>query len=401
MIWAARLIWLLAMLAATASALLGLLVPGIYSAIGDDDVAGVVLYVTIGVVGAIYATAGILILRQRVRHAVGWILLVAGALISSEFLIFAVGFHRATAGDPAGVWLVLIAGALFWPMLLLAGPALALFFPDGRLPGRRWRAPISIGAGLIGLALLVGLVRPGSVDPENDLPPNPIGIDAIPRGLFDAIEATSFVVLIATVGVAVASVIVRYRRATPDERHQLKWFVFAVTIWALLLPMSLYGSSIILASVSLGTLILLPASILIAITRYRLYEIDTLINRTLVYVPLVGIVAGFYAACVALLQRVFVAFTGNTSDGAAVISALILAAIFTPVRKSIEGFVDRRFKPTPPEAPEQDKVGIGLHDPAFAVAVERVVHRVLAERTLPIQGSSGPGPAPEEIQEAT
>jgi hypothetical protein len=388
LIWVARGIWLLALVAATASALLGLLIPGIYAAIGDDEVGGPVLFATIGVVGATYATGGILILRQRVRHAVGWILLVAGALISSEFLLFAIGFDRASANDPAGVWLVLVSGAMFWPMLLLAGPALALYFPDGRLPDRRWRAPILAGAALIGLSIILGLLQPGSVDPESGLPPNPIGWNVLPRGLFEAVEATSFVVIIAAVGVAIGSVIVRYRRASTDERHQLKWFVFAVTIWAVLLPVSLYGSSIILASVSLATLILLPAAILVAITRYRLYEIDTLINRTLVYVPLVGIVAGFYAASVALLQRVFVAFTGNTSDGAAVISALILAAIFTPVRKSIEGFVDRRFKPLPADAPAEELPGVTLNDPAFVSAVERVVIDVLARRSEPLQGGA-------------
>ncbi|HUF06982.1 MAG TPA: hypothetical protein VMP86_06300 [Candidatus Binatia bacterium] len=145
-----------------------------------------------------------------------------------------------------------------------------------------------------------------------------------------------------------------------------------------------------------------PAStILIAITRHRLYEIDTLINRTLVYVPLVGIVAGFYAASVALLQRVFVAFTGNTSDGAAVISALILAAIFTPVRKSIEGFVDRRFKPLPADAAAEERPGVALNDPAFVSAVERVVNDVLARRAEPLQGAHGRTPVLDETREAS
>jgi len=104
--------------------------------------------------------------------------------------------------------------------------------------------------------------------------------------------------------------------------------------------------------------------------------LDTLINRTLVYVPLVGIVSGLYAAFVVLFQRVFVATTGNTSDAAAIISALILAAVFTPIRKSIEAFVDRRFKPAT-DASHADPPAAAWEDPAFEAAVERVVARVL------------------------
>jgi hypothetical protein len=84
----------------------------------------------------------------------------------------------------------------------------------------------------------------------------------------------------------------------------------------------------------------------IAVTRYRLYEIDHLISRTLVYVPLTALLAGLYAATVTLLQRVFQSFTGTTSDAAIVMSTLILASVFTPLRKWLEGIVERRFKPT-------------------------------------------------------
>jgi hypothetical protein len=384
-IWLARVVWLYASVASAACVLLGIIAPGIFDAltenevdgVGATNVEGIFLFATIGVVGATYATAGILILRQRVRHAVGWILLVAGAFFPTEFLTFGIGFQGARQGDPLGIWLVLLAGAMFWPTLLIVGPTVALFFPDGRLPTPRWRWPIRIGAGMLLLVVVLLLVQPGSLDPENNLPPNPIGIEAIPAPVFDLLEAMGFVVAILAIGVAIGSIVVRYRRAEREERLQLRWFVFAVVIWCVLLPISLASEDILPATIALGALVLLPMSILVAITRYRLYEIDTLINRTLVYVPLVGIVAGLYAACLALLQRLFVAFTGNTSDGAAVISALILAAVFTPIRKSIEGFVDRRFKPSTP--PTESEVPARIGDPAFEAAVESIVRRVLTE----------------------
>ena len=390
-VWLARTVWLYAIVVSLASTLLGVLFPGIYDALGGGA-EGVVLFTTIGVVGAAYATAGILILRHRVRHAVGWILLVAGAFFPSEFLAFAVGFRGAQQNDPVGIWLILLSGALFWPMILLVGPAVALVFPDGRLPSPGWRWPVRVGAGVVAIVILALLIQPGSIDPENDLPPNPIGVDAIPSAVFELLEGMGFLMAFLAVAVAIGSIVVRYRRATPDERLQLRWFVFAVVIWCVLLPISLLSESVLLAAVALGALVLLPMSIVIAITRYRLYEIDTLINRTLVYVPLVGIVAGLYAACLALLQRLFVAFTGNTSDGAAVISALILAAVFTPIRKSIEGFVDRRFKPAPGTVVTSPNAAFSADDPVFAAAVESVVRRILVER--PTSGR------PEPIRQA-
>ena len=381
MIWLARGVWLYAAFASAACVLLGIIFPGIYDALSGNELEGVLLFTTIGVVGATYATAGILILRQRIRHAVGWILLVAGAFFPTEFLAFALGFTGAQQNDPVGMWLVLLSGALFWPVLLLVGPTVALFFPDGRLPSASWRWPVRLIVGLVGIVIVAMLVQPGSLDPDTGLPSNPIGIEAVPAIIFELLEATGFVVAILAIGIATGSIAVRYRRAGPEERLQLRWFVFAVVVWCVLLPISLFSESIVPAAIALGALALLPTSILIAITRYRLYEIDTLINRTLVYVPLVGIVAGLYAACLALLQRLFVAFTGNTSDAAAVISALILAAVFTPIRKSIEGFVDRRFKPAAPSSVEVDAAALAA-DPTFVAAVESIVRRVVSERAV-------------------
>jgi len=171
-------------------------------------------------------------------------------------------------------------------------------------------------------------------------------------------------------GLAVASLAVRYIRSSSEARHQLKWFLYAGVLVAVVLPISLVAADTWSAILALLTLGLVPVAVVIAVLRYRLYEIDTLINRTLVYVPLVGIVAGIYAGSVALLQRLFVAVTGNTSDAAAVISALALAAVFTPIRNAIQSSVDRRFKPSSPESPGK------WEDPEFRAAVEAIVRDV-------------------------
>jgi hypothetical protein len=378
-IWVAYALWLLAAVLAITNLVVGVRAPGVFDTLDTDPASGMTLFATLGAVGVSYATAGVLILRQRIRHLVGWLLLVSGPLFITVFSMAAVGSLLIEAGHPAAPWVILGASYGWVPALLLAGPVLALIFPDGRLPGPRWRVAVMVIGAVLAATLFTVLLRPGALGPEPNAPENPLAVDFLPDWVFAALDVSGALVLIGTLAIGVGAVVTRFRRAGPDERQQLKWFVFAVVVCAVVLPSSFFIESDALFVVAVGVLILIPTSVLIAISRYRLYEIDTLINRTLVYVPLVGIVAGLYAACVVLFQRLFVATTGDTSDAAAIISALILAAVFTPIRKSIEGVVDRRFKPAAP-ATAAAPAGIDLEDPRFDAAVERVVRRVLAER---------------------
>jgi len=200
---------------------------------------------------------------------------------------------------------------------------------------------------LVGLGTLVQLVRPTAVSVVGER--NPLGIDALPPIVAALPDVTVGAGLITITALSVAAVIARYRHGTPVERQQTRWFVVAVGLAALPLMLSFLpglGGPVTLLIASFG-LLLVPIAVGIAVTRYRLYEIDRLINRTLVYVPLTAIVAGLYAGVVALLQRVFQSVTGDRSDAAIVISTLILASVFTPLRKWLEGIVDRRFKAAP------------------------------------------------------
>ena len=161
--------------------------------------------------------------------------------------------------------------------------------------------------------------------------------------------------------IGVGSQVYRYRRvSSPLQRQQTKWIVSgslvgysvaASFIFAILFIPDLghTGRAMILYSIAGGMvrslcILLIPISIGFAILRYRLWNIDLLINRTLVYVPLTAILAGIYAATVALLQRLFVAITGQISDAAIVITTLVLTATFTPIKNSLQSFVDNRFK---------------------------------------------------------
>lgn len=334
----------------------------------EDAVEFVAFLVSIAVVVLVFATAGLLISRQQPRNAVGWLLLGGGLALGGVFLGYLVGV-LLTETDPAlGGWFVLVGVVLFGPAIYLVGPGLVSVFPDGRpLPGW-WAGAFWISAAAIAAGAVVAAVAPGPLE-ESIAVANPLGIAVLPSGLRDVANVLTAVALAAGTLIAVASLVVRYRRSASDTRHQLKWLVFVGVLLTLALPLSLVAGETWTAIVALVALSLVPIAVVVAVLRYRLYEIDTLINRTLVYVPLVGITAGLYAGSVALLQRIFTVVTGNTSDAAAVISALALAAVFTPIRNAIQSAVDRRFKPDKPEA---NRWG----DPAFRSAVEAIVRDV-------------------------
>jgi two-component system NarL family sensor kinase len=346
-----------------------LLFPEIVATTPAEEAVEFVAYlVSIAVVVLVFATAGLLISRQQPRNAVGWLLLGGGPALGGIFLGYLVGVLLIETDPALGGWFVLVGGILFGPALYLVGPGLVSVFPDGRpLPGW-WTGAYWISATAIVVGAVVTAFAPGPL--EESIPvANPLGIAVLPSGLRDVANVLTGATLAVGMLIAVASLVVRYRRSESDTRHQLKWLVFVGVLLTLVLPFSLVVAETWTAIIALVALGLVPIAVVVAVLRYRLYEIDTLINRTLVYVPLVGITAGLYAGSVALLQRIFTAVTGDTSDAAAVICALALAAVFTPIRNAIQSAVDRRFKPNKPEANRWD-------DPEFRSAVEAIVRDV-------------------------
>src|SRR5205814_2504800 len=168
---------------------------------------------------------------------------------------------------------------------------------------------------------------------------NPLAVDALPPWLRSLSYPLVAIGIMGATLLGILAVFVRYRRGDSVDRQQLRWFLAAVALAALPLavtPIPAIGGpgTGLLAAIGL---LLVPISVGIAVTRYRLYEIDHLISRTLVYVPLTALLAGLYAAVVTLLQRVFQSVTGDRSDAAIIISTLILASVFTPIRKWLEG----------------------------------------------------------------
>jgi hypothetical protein len=341
-----------------------------------------------------YASVGALLVGRPGAGRVGATLLTGGFLfVLVPFGYMVGGFLSLQQPDAVLFQIVLLLGPVaIGPGTVAILPVLAIVFPDGRLPSPRWRGPVAIALTSIGLAALVQLVRPDTNElaggPFN--PTNPIGIDALPAGLGELANIVVPLGVIGLLAMGVLAVVVRYRRGTPIERQQGRWFVAAVALAALPLSVSFtppFGGPATLLIASFG-LLLVPISVGIAVTRYRLYEIDRLISRTLVYVPLTALVAGLYAGIVALLQRVFQSVTGDTSDAAIVISTLILASVFTPLRKWLEGIVDRRFKASP--APIATDVGTDeVGSPEWEGRVAAIALRV-------VRGELSPGPATGE-----
>jgi hypothetical protein len=207
-----------------------------------------------------------------------------------------------------------------------------------------------IAAAAVGATVIIMMVAPNTYAPFYPSIRNPIGLDQY-TAVFDAIEGTLQALLLAVVAVGAMAVLSRVRRADADERRQIKWFAYAGAILfatfvveavARFVP-SLMGLTNILAGVALSAF---PAAVGIAILRNRLYDIDLIINRTIVYVLLTAVLAGVYTAAVAFFQRVLVAMVGESNDLAIVMTLFVLATVFTPVKNTLQATVDRRIKPT-------------------------------------------------------
>jgi hypothetical protein len=300
-----------------------------------------VLAVSSSIIGAIIAS-------RLPANPVGWLFcaaacIIAVAYISAEYAIYALLAqpHSLPAGE-ALAWLA------SWVWLLSIGCIVLslLLFPNGRLPSSRWRwlAWLSVLLTIAG-AVWVAL-SPGAIGNLGSIR-NPLGIEGLPDG-----DKPVQIIMFAFLFVAAVSTLgLRLRRSRGIEHQQIKWPAYTAVIAA--------GSSFLEYTVSdamglrwlewagyvvsLAALVCFPISIGIAIVRYRLYEIDTLINRTLVYALLTAILAAVYFGAVVLLQRVFVALTGQQSTLAVVASTLLIAALFTPLRRRIQSFIDRRF----------------------------------------------------------
>lgn len=325
-----------------------LILTGTVGAVTSDvmDPSTLAFLVATGSWGLVQATVGVLIAVRRPENRVGRLLQISGPLVISVFLGYAI---EATTVPGAGDAVIGLAGwwssMTIYLAIFLAFPMVGILYPDGRLPGPRWRLPIAVVLlAELALAAMYG-VKAGPLDPG--LPDNPFGFVDVPPHVREAVTVIGTLGLVLAMGLAVAAVVTRWRRADRVERSQLKWLLATLSLAGVLFPLTFGASSPddppnLAAVLSVASALLIPVAIGIAVLRYRLYEIDRLISRTVSWAVLTGVLVVVFGGLVVALQAVLAGLTqGQTLAVAG--STLVAAALFQPVRRRVQAIVDRRF----------------------------------------------------------
>jgi len=300
-----------------------------------------------------FSSIGAVVGSRRPENPIGWLFCAIGVfaaivLLSSEYAAYTLlAQPNSLPGGLAMVWIRAWAWVPYLGLFVL----LFLVFPDGwpPTPALRWFTGLVLF--VIAYGTLLAALSPGPIDAIGGAVENPLGMEPLQGvGTNSAVGPVESVLYVLGI-LAAASLFARMRRARGVERQQIKWFAYATVV--------LVGGTVLAFTVSEATglrwlgklgLVLtmvglagLPLAIGIAVLRYRLYNIDRIINRTLVYGSLTAMLLALYFGGIVVLQRVFVLLTGERSTLAVVASTLVIAALFTPLRRRIQGFIDRRF----------------------------------------------------------
>ena len=393
-------------------------------------VAGVPLYVltssarVTGIIGEllggalflVFPVVGALIAAKRPRNPIGWILIADGLVFNlSGTLDYYSDYGAARPGSlPFVVGMATINNWLWVPAVGLMGTFVFLLFPDGRLPSRRWR-PVAWLSGLtiVLVCIQVGLT-PGPLEGLGGVR-NPIGFMVFPW-----MKSVPYIVIplfLLCMVLSVFSLVLRYRHSRGEERQQIKWIAFAASLIGTLYLIAMIGSIVYpqdtwfapgspLWQVSLEyaaflSFPLVPVAIGFAMLRYRLYDIDVVINRALVYGSLTVTLALVYLGGVASIQTLFRILTGQEQQPqlAVVISTLAIAAMFNPLRKSIQAFIDRRFyRPKYDAAKTLAAFSARLRDEMDLESLEADLVSVVRETVSPYHISLWLKPPGEETQ---
>jgi hypothetical protein len=297
-----------------------------------------------------FSVVGALIASHRPENPIGWLICAAALfygieIAGEEYAIYALLTYPGSL--PLGAELAWLTEWIWAPGFGIILVFLPLLFPDGHPPSRRWRGVAWLGGLSIGLiCVLTSIV----LWPERG--PALLQLEGFGGEVEEWRSAVSDwvlklvgpMLLVAGLG-AVISLFVRFRRARGDERQQIKWFASAAALTLAWIIVAEEQSGEIVALWGLLVIASIPVATGIAILRYRLYDIDRIINRTLVYGVLTGILALVYFGGVATSEAIFRALTGQEQQPqiAVVVSTLVIAALFTPLRRRIQRFIDRRF----------------------------------------------------------
>jgi signal transduction histidine kinase len=339
--WLARCLWLIA----AAQAMFALVLASLNRL---TFVRFLAEYVVAGVITTIaFATVGLLIAARHPHNTIGRLLCAIGVLWGSTWIGQYARYTYVTAPGalPGGTIIVGLNFLLLGPTIALTAIVLPLYFPDGRLPSPRWRPVLwltIVAATLFAISLVLS---PGPIDgslPEVSNPFAPPG--AAP--LLQILTPTAIMLMLASLLIGALAPVVRFRRTQGVEREQIKWFAYATSLLvaAIVIPAAIYypdfthDSSLLSGSLLVFAGPLLPIAVGIAILRHRLYDIDLIINRTLVYGALTACVAALYVLVVGYLGTLF-RTSGNLLIS--LIATGVVAALFQPLRERLQRGVNR------------------------------------------------------------
>ena len=328
--WRAVVVWLVA-----ASAIAAIAVGQV------ANPADLIVALIIGEVVVSFGVVGAVVITHLPDNRVGWLLWGSGAVLAwaTAGTAYATNSVVSCGGClPATVPIAVLTNMAFGPVVGVVGIFIPLLFPNGRLPSPRWR-PVAWFGIVATVAFTISIaVTPG---PMSGGVENPIGIDA-PGAQNGAIQIVSLAGLCAAIVLALASVVWRFRHSGAVERQQLRWFEYAGVLMLAGLVVGLAGPFDAAWVVMFAGLGLMPLATGIAILRYRLYDLDRLVSRTIAYAVVTG---GLVLVYLAINLALTTEFSSIASGNAAVVAAstLVVAVLFTPLRRRVQHVVDRRF----------------------------------------------------------
>ncbi|CAN5891215.1 hypothetical protein BH23ACT10_BH23ACT10_16330 [soil metagenome] len=335
---AAWSVWAYTVVAAVAAVLLVATTPAPTTR-GASEVD--LLNALVGVLLLSWATTGAIIVARRPGHPIGWLLIfVSVAGITEELAgAYAQWSQQTGTGGIVPAAHVALLGDLFWiPSLVASATLVPLLFPDGHLPSPRWR-PVAWAAAAAAVTYVPAtLLLPGPLHylPRTD---NPLGVAPL-GGVLEVVQGLVTVTALLCSLAAIVGLVLRYRRARGVRRLQLRWFVLALVALAVSVPPAVIFDDTAVGSVLFEVFWALPPiAIGVAVLRYRLYELDRIVSRTITYAAVTAVLVGVYAA-VAVLPTVLLDVESDLLVAAATLAA---AGVFVPVRRRVQAVVDRRF----------------------------------------------------------
>ena len=353
-----------------------------------------------------FSVVGALIASRTPRNPLGWLMCGVGLLTSVQALARQYSIYAFLSPPDSLPFGDVMAWFVNWTWVIDVGvisPMMLSLFPNGHPLSPRWRivlwmAPLASLLPALGLAFM-----PGPLDQMQSVD-NPFGIAALQS--FRAVLNVGMLGIVTELAMSATSLVLRLRRAQGNERQQLKWLAYVGAVTACLFGINV-AELIIWQTYHTAVLVIfgfaaIPGAIGIAMLRYRLYDIDLVINRTLVYVPMTAVLAGLYIAGIGVLKTVFTGLTGSGSDAALAFTTLLVVALLTPLKNSLQTFVDKRFKETPDPKKKLRALTEQIKGVVQVLSEEQIAQRLLKDASSAYDAEYaavrlGPDGTPEHV----